>query len=449
MTKELPNSKEMEMSVLGSLLLDHEAIFQVVDYLEPKDFYQTIHTKIYETILDLYRHGKKIDLLEVSNKLSEVPASYLVDLTNTVPTASRIKQYAETVKDRSIRRQILEAQQRNQSIVHDLEKSVDTVLAETQNAIVSINALGVADDSIKSIIREVEETQELYSQKYEQGEKYLGFQTGMEKLDNLIDGLRPGHVWVVGAFTSTGKTQFALNIVHAVLEQNIPTSIVSLEMSRVDLAARLIGIRHNLSSMKVLKGKLDPSVKEKVEEGKHFLSLTPLEIHTTYFDLEKIKMLIRKDVYNRKVKFVVIDYVQNIISEKGLREYDLMTAAATDLQSLARELGITIYIVSQISNEAEKGQGAGAGFKGTGALEAVADLAIRLRRDRKEEKPDWEYVPVEIIVTKNRHGFTGSIGQKDNEPGYSMWLQSGKFEQIAIPSQMYATNKSDAILPKM
>ena len=139
-------------------------------------------------------------------------------------------------------------------------------------------------------------------------------------------------------------------------------------------------------------------------------------------------MLIRKDVYNRKVKFVVIDYVQNIISEKGLREYELMTSAATDLQALARELGITIYIVSQISNDSEKGNGAGAGFKGTGALEAVADLAIRLKRDKSKEDPNDEYVPVDIIVTKNRHGFTGKISD------YSMWLKSGKFEEQILPS---------------
>ena len=130
-------------------------------------------------------------------------------------------------------------------------------------------------------------------------------------------------------------------------------------------------------------------------------------------------MTIRKDVFKRKIKMVVIDYIQNIIGNS--KEYDLITKVVTELQSLARELGITIIMVSQISNEAEKGQSAGAGFKGSGAIEAVSDLAIRLKRYKDKENLNDSCVPVDIIIAKNRHGFTGLISD------YVMYLKINHF----------------------
>ncbi len=424
----------MERSVLGSLLLDKEAIYKVLDALEPADFYFEKHQTIYRVLLELFKAGREIDMVLIGQELEAQQLvkriggyAYLAELTNAVATSSNIEHYAEIVKSHSIRRQLLEAQQKNLSIIADHEKDIGTVLAETQGNIVKINAINKTDDSIKAILRELEEAQEAYSVRRENGQQYIGYRSGIDKIDQHIDGIRPGHIWVVGGWTSTGKTQFALNIVNSLLEQSVPTAIISLEMSRVDTLARLIGIRTNMSSMAVIKGRNDVQSAHQIESSKDFFHRSPLYVHTTFFDIEKIKMLIRKDVYTLGVKFVLVDYVQNIISEeKAMREYDLLTQSAVALQAIARELGITIYIVSQISNESEKGNGAGAGFKGTGALEAVADLAIRLERDRKKEGADDLYVPVKITIFKNRHGYTGKIDS------YCMWLKSGKYDDSVI-----------------
>lgn len=424
-----PYDERMEKAVLGALLIDHEAIFKISDTLEPPDFYFEKHKLIYNAIMEMFKAGRDIELLTVGQELDTQKTTekiggyaYLADLINHVVSSSNVQRYAEIVKGHSIRRQLITAQYQNFSIIADEEKDISAVLAETQGNLIKINAITQTNDSIKAIISELDEVQDEYSIKYQNGQKYIGYQSGIEKIDQHIDGIRPGHIWVVGGWTSTGKTQFALNIVHSLLQQNVPTAIVSLEMSRVDTLARLIGIRTNISSMAVIKGKNDLQTAHRIEEAKDFFSRAPLYVHTTFFDIEKIKMLIRKDVYTLGVKFVVVDYVQNIISEKAMREYDILTQSAVSLQAIARELGITIYIVSQISNESEKGNGAGAGFKGTGALEAVADLAIRLERDRKKEGADDEFVPVKITIFKNRHGFTGKIED------YCMWLKSGKYE---------------------
>lgn len=424
----VPYNQDAERAVLGSILVNPDALYDITDLVSPKDFYEKKHEIIFETMIEMFSAGEKIDIVVLIDRLTAkghieiISRSYITSLYGDILSSSQIKKHALIVKDKAIRRELIAAQQRNMPVILDEEKSIDSVLAETQSSIYKINTLKQQDDTAVAILSELEQVQKEYAETYKKGRQYIGIPTGIEKIDRNIDGLRPGHVWVIGAWTSTGKTQFALNIVHNVLAQLEPVSIVSLEMSRIDTIARLIGIRHNLSSAAVLKQQLNGSERKKIEEGKAFLQVVPLEVHTTYFELEKIKMLIRRDVYRRNVKLVVIDYVQNIMSEKAMKEYELVTKAAVDLQALARDLGITICIISQISNESQKGQGAGAGFKGSGALEAVADLAIRLERDRAKEGPDDEFVPVKIKISKNRHGFTGTIED------YYMWLKSGKFE---------------------
>jgi len=436
-----PQNLEAEQAVIGSIFVDNTSFYKISHLITQNNFYDERNRSIFRVITQLLGNKEQANILAVSEKLPNMARSYLVECTMKITTATQIISYAKIVLDKSIRRQLIIAQELNTQVIYDENIDIETVLAETQKQILEVNLVKKQEDGSQAIITEIEAVQQEYSEKYKQGKKYLGIESGFEKLDEIIDGLRPGHVWVVGAFTSTGKTQFSLNVVHSVLEQNVPVSIISLEMSRVDTVARLIGIRHNISSMRVLKGINDADTTQRIDEGKLFFRQTPLEVHTTYFELEKIKMLIRHDVYARGVKLVVVDYVQNIMSDKALREYDLLTQSAVDLQALARELNITIYIVSQISNEAEKGQGAGAGFKGTGALEAVADLAIRLKRERKDESTNDDFVPVKIVVSKNRHGFTGNI---DN---YCMWLKSGKFEKdlmyinADIKQQMYGTHK--------
>jgi replicative DNA helicase len=431
----IPQNNEAEQALLGALILYPDNLVDVATQVSPSDFYVGAYKTIYGAMLSMMTSGSNIDIttlsetLSASNKLSEIGGvSRLVGLSNSAMTSSHIGEYVRIVKDKSVRRLLLSAQEQNLSAILDERKDLESVIADVQSNIMRVQLHKHTDDDSATIVRELEEAQKEYAEKFEQGKKYLGIPTGFEKIDNMIDGLRPGHVWVVGAWTSTGKTQMSMNILHNVVEQNVPSALISLEMSRIDTLARLVGIRHRMSAMAVLKAKnLRPDQFENIKEAKIFFSQTPLQVHTTYFDIEKIKMLIRRDVMKYKTRFFIIDYVQNIMSEKGIREYELITQASIDLQALARELGVTVYIVSQISNESQKGNGAGAGFKGTGALEAVADIAIRLERNKGEEQPDWEYVPLTIKIAKNRHGFSGVIQD------HYMWLDSGKVESNLMP----------------
>ncbi len=421
----------IEKSLLGALLLDKDAIYQIMDFIEHRDFSEVKHQIIYQTYFDLFVSGTQIDLvtlsseLENKNLLQQVGGrTYLVELTNSVFTSSHILEYATRIKDKSLRRQILEAQRKNEQIVKEEDKDINLVLAEAQNNIIAISPIKQKNDSISEAVKNLEALQEQYAQKYKDGKKFIGIPCGFEKIDNAIDGLRAGHFWIIGGWHGTGKTSLALNFIHSVLEQQIPCSIISLEMSPEDLTAKLIGIRHELSSSKIIKGIHDARTKDKIEEGKAFLKQTNLDIHTE-FDLEKIKMQIRKDVYTRKVRVVLIDYLQKFTHEKIFEETPLMSKAAKELSNLAQELQITIIALSQISNETQKGQGAGAGFKGSGTIEASADLAIRIKRDKAQEDPNNEWVDVQVLITKNKFGFDGVVEAK-------MHLPSGKFNMLNL-----------------
>ncbi len=419
----LPHSIPAEEALIYGLINLPDAIHMVSEIVNPDDFYEPKLQRVAFAIWEMTRSGRPISYVSLSDELRKDPSNAGIILaaigTNAVAMPHHMVSWAKIIRDKADRRKLFAVYDQATREILDESTDIMAVMAQTQQ--LDLLRDNQASDG-KSIISELIGVQELYAEKYKQNIKYLGQPTGFEKIDDAIDGLRPGHIWVIGAWTSTGKTQFTLNIVHRLLNDEVPVSIISLEMSRVDTVARIIGIRHNLSAGLIIKGRtLSLAERQNVLEGQMLIERSKLFVQTTYFDVEKIKLAIRRDVAKHGVKVVVVDYVQNITTEEKLTEYQLLTKVAVDLQALSRELQIAIMLVSQISNESQKGNGAGAGFKGTGALEAVADLAIRLERDKKKEGPDDEYVPVAIKIVKNRHGFTGVI---DN---YCMYLKSGKF----------------------
>lgn len=426
--EKMPYNLEAEKTLLGALFLDNDSMFKIIDLIDPNDFYDKKHSKIYIACLRCLADDKKVDIITVNDILNnEIKIKELVEINNSAITSSRILDHAKIIKDKSLRRKIIEAQNKNNSIVMDENQDINTVISKCQNEIFNVNPFKIKSDDIISIIGVLEDRQKLYSEKYEQGKNLMGYSCGIEKIDNAIDGVQPGHFWTIGSWHGCGKTSFALNIIHELLRQDVPCSIISLEMGQVDLVARTMSIRTGITAQKILKGKNDDSVNNSIIEAKDFLKKSILEIHTEY-DLDKIKMTIRKDFFTKGVKVVMVDYLQKIQHEKIFDETPLMARASIQLANLAQELGITIILLSQISNEAKKGGGAGAGYKGSGTIEAVSDLAIVLKRNKKDEDPDWEYAPVDIHITKNKFGFDGYFT-------YYMHLKTGKFVWTTIDEE--------------
>lgn len=413
----IPHNIDAERAVIGSILLDNESLYDIIDLLDFQDFYIPDHQEVYKFMVE---NPDKIDIVSINEKIKK--PDLLANIVQNTISAGDISNHAKIVKDKSIRRQLLQASEKTKEIITDNDKDTTSVLSDVQNSFLEIGLYKESDDSVESVFHEVDLLQKTYQENLEKGKDLLGYSCGFKKIDEAIDGIRPHHVWVVGAWSSTGKTQFALNILNSVLMQKIPSAIISLEMSKVDMIARLLGIKTKTDSRKLIKGLLPSEKFQEVQSAQEFLKNSPLLLHTDYFELSKIKHIIRKDSIVNKTKFFIIDYLQNIRGDG--REYDTITKAATELQALARELEITILLVSQISNEAQKGQSAGAGFKGSGAIEAIADIAIRLKRDKEKESiVDGKVVSpvcVDVLLAKNRHGVTGATQ-------YGLYLESGVF----------------------
>lgn len=419
----IPKSEDSEMALLGSIVLDPNCLFDVVDTVTPEQFYNPQFKLIYTALVDMHFGGEAISIVSLNQTLKDrkvnITATQVAKLTTVVATASHAKQYAKTIREKYLRREILRASEENNSSARDEERDINSIIAEVQNNIFEINPINRKPVDIESILRDMQEIQNEYAEKYKQGKTLIGYSTGIEQLDKYTDGIRDGSFWTIGAWHGTGKTSFALNILHELMKQSVPTSFISLEMTAVDIAAKVIGIRHMMSSMKVIKGIHDQDEVDRINEGKTFLKSNDFCVYQE-FDIEKIKMLIRKDVHARKSKVIVIDYLQKITSEKIYEETPLLSYSAKQLANLAQELNVTIICLSQISNEAQKGGGAGAGFKGSGTIEASSDLAIRLERNKAEEDPNKDVVDIKINVTKNKFGFDGIIK-------YYMHLPSGSF----------------------
>jgi len=450
--KLLPQNIEVEKSLLGSILIDSDSLLKIADTIDPKDFYNAEHQHIYSTMLKLHNARSPIDLITIKNELKGVSNSYLVSLINCVPSALHIEEYAKIVKDCSLRRQMLDALRESEKTAYDEKIDINDVISKAQNSIFAINTFKTQDDSPRGIIGKINKIQEEYKEKYAKGQYLLGYDCGFDKINYLIDGFRGGHLWIVAGWSNTGKSFMALNMVEKVLEQNVPVSFFSLEMNQEDLFARLVGLRFNMSSTRVIKGiywdfeketwvKDDPALVKEIKEEIDSMVDLPLEIHTTHFEIEKIKALIRKDVATRGVKVVAIDYLQNIRSDKYNKEYERINESVGDLFKLAEELNITIVLLSQINNESEKGMGAGAGLKGSGNIESTSSITIKIKKVKNqvglydENKP---VSPIEIRVEKNRHGPTATA------EGYFFYRYSGVYSKFGdIPEGVKRFNEDE------
>jgi len=267
---------------------------------------------------------------------------------------------------------------------------------------------------IKSIIADYEKDQELYAEKYRNGDKLLGLSTGFGKIDNVIDGIRSGHFWVIGGYNNTGKTFLALNIVVSLLNQGKRVVIYSMEMSKKDLAGRLMGILADMNSAKILKGILTSEESEKQMKAKGILWEKNLNIYQDLDDYEQIKLSMYEESMKELVDCFVIDYMQ-LLKSTNLNEYQLMTMASSEFQSIGRKTGVPIIALSQISNEVAKNADRSVGgYKGSGGIEASSDIALKLVQTEElktVQEKQKNHVPINIdcIITKNRHGIKGLI----------------------------------------
>jgi len=271
------------------------------------------------------------------------------------------------------------------------------------------------DPKISAIIAEFKKQQKVYADKFKNGGKLIGLATGFDKLDNVIDGLRPEHFWIIGGYTNMGKTFAALNIAANLILQGKRVSIYSLEMSQLDIVARLLGIMTKQNGATILKAY--PHDTTAVENAFVKMIESCLVVHTSKYDLRDIRVSMFLEHKEQPVDLFVLDFLQIVTVENSKSEYETTTAVAIQMQQQAKLLKVPIIALSQISNDGARNPDQDVmTFKGSGAIASAADLAIEITKYKGDSKEDWarriknnEPLNMTWYVRKNRHGKLGAL----------------------------------------
>lgn len=432
----IPNNIDAEKALLGAIMLRPKEVFEVVSTISEKSFYSTKNADIFKAMLILQKEGNPIDLISVTNKLRDigklesVGTMYITDVLTDTPSSTNAKYYASIVKKNSDLRDLIEIGGNIVEFGSKSNESTDTASAINSfcNKLITIEGNSKERTDISEVIEEFDETQEMFKDRLLSGSReYIGIPCGISKIDGIIDGIRPGHIWAIAGYTSTGKTQFLLNMINSIMTTS-GVAMFSLEMSKVDIIARLLSIETGLGASKILRHEFSEAWEvEEYQVAKKRLINSNFRIYSKTNNLDDIIVSMMREIVTNKTKVFAIDYIQ-LVRTRSSNEYEQISEAAQRLQNFARENNVSIIILSQVSNEHAKEQNKEVmGFKGGGTLPASADLAIELvnddkREEREQKLQDKTPFNVSAMVKKNRHGRTGVINLY-----FSPW--NGKFSE--------------------
>ena len=421
--RNMPSSKEAEQSVVGSMIMDREAVIMASEILVREDFYYQDCGVLFESMLELYNEEEPIDVVTLQNRLREkdVPEqlkdiSFVGEMVTSVPTSANIKHYANIVKEKSMLRRLIRV---NEDIANQCylgRDSLEDILADTEKKIFDLlQNRGHTDFvPIKQIVSNALE-------KIEQASKtkgnVTGIATGFMDLDYRTSGLQPSDLVLVAARPSMGKTAFVLNIAQYVaFHSGLCTAIFSLEMSKEQLVNRLFSLESRVDAQLLRSGSLADSDWEKLIEGAGTIGRSNLIIDDTPgISISELRSKCRKYKLEHDLKLIIIDYLQ-LMSGSGRSKSDSRQQEISDisrsLKGLARELNVPVVALSQLSRQVEQRPDHRpmlSDLRESGAIEQDADVVMFIYRDDYYNKDTPDKNIAEIIIAKQRNGPIGTI----------------------------------------
>ncbi len=440
-----PQNVEAEQSVLGSLLLDKDAVIRVADLLNVGDFYRGTHNTIYGVILDLYQKGEPVDLLSAANRLEETKkleeiggTSYLAELINTVPTAANVFAYAKIVHRKKILRDLIGASYHIAQLGYNENEETENLLDQAQQKIFGISQRSLQQNflPVKSVL---EEAFERLDRLHQEKGIFRGVPTGFIDLDNHLSGLQKSDLIVLAARPSLGKTTLALDIArHIAVKEKIPVGIFSLEMSKHDLVDRFLAAEGGVSLWKLRTGRLSSEGFDndflKIQGALGTLSEAPIFIGDAGSPtVLQMRTMARRLQAEEKLGLLIVDYLQLIqpinAADSEVRQ---LTEISRSLKSLAREIEVPVLALSQFSRapEARPDQMPRlSDLRGSGSIEQDADVVMFIYREDRVKKDSERQNIADIIIAKHRNGPTGSVELYFNETHVSFKnLEKRSFE---------------------
>ena len=418
----MPNSLEAEQSVVGSMIMDKDAIVAANEILIPEDFYHRQYGTVFESMVELYNDGQPVDLVTLQNKLKEkdVPAEvqsleFVRDLVTSVPTSANVRYYANIVKENAVKRKLIRVVEDIENECYAGKESLESVLDKTEHDIFALLSSRSTGDyvPIRQVVMNALEKIEKASQ--QQG-TVTGIPTGFIDLDYRTAGLQPSDLILVAARPSMGKTAFVLNIAQYVaFHENMCTAIFSLEMSKEQLVNRLFSLESRVDAQALRTGNLSDADWEKLTEGAGIIGDSELIIDDTPgISISEMRSKCRKYKLEHDLKLIIIDYLQ-LMSGSGRgsesRQQEISDISRS-LKALARELSVPVIALSQLSRAVEQRPDHRpmlSDLRESGAIEQDADVVMFIYRDDYYNK-DTELKGIsEIIIAKQRNGPIGTV----------------------------------------
>lgn len=435
LTRLPPQNVEAEQAILGSLMLDKDAIIKIENMLTPEDFYKNRHAEIFGSMLDLYRRQEPIDMLSLTNKLEEKNkleeiggSSYLATLVNSVPSAANVVYYAKIIQKKSTLRRLISTAGQVLTLGYEENEEVDKLLDEAEKLIFGISQkyLNQSFLHIKPILQEAfDRIDRLHQNK----EKFRGVATGFQDLDMALNGLQKSDLIILAARPSLGKTSLALDIArHVAISEKKGVGLFSLEMSKEQLSDRLLCAEAKVDLRRLRSGKLSTEG-ENNEFTRISVAMDTLASSQLFIDdagsnnVMAMRTMARRLQSETDLGLIIIDYLQLMQHDRGGRNnysdnrVQELGEITRSLKSLAKELNIPIIAISQLSRavEARGGKPRLSDLRESGSIEQDADVVLLIYREDRTRGMDDKSVDegikniAEIIIAKHRNGPVGTI----------------------------------------
>jgi len=413
-----PQAIEAEMCLIGSMMLDKEVVGQVVQIVDREAFYQADHQILFDILVKLYEQNRSIDAIIVREELAkrqlleEVGGTpYLAQILSAVPSSAHAAHYAGIVREKSLLRQLISA---SNDILRDAyapHEQADLVLDKAEKRIFDIaqKKVGGAMTPLEDVLVEVFETIESRGQR--------GIETGFFELDDMMNGLQNGEMIIVAARPSMGKTAFAMNVIeHISADSRLPTAVFSLEMSKQQLAQRMLCSRGQIDAHKLRKGMLQAHEYQHLANVVGELAKAPVWVDDspglTVLDL---RAKARRLKLQHDIKCIMIDYMQLMDNPGPESRQQQISEISRGVKAVARELNIPVICLSQLNRQSEGRDGHRprmSDLRESGSIEQDADVIMLLHREDYYRMSEPDFQPdniAEVIIAKQRNGPTGTV----------------------------------------
>jgi replicative DNA helicase len=417
----MPHSNEAEQAVIGSMIMDADAIPVAMEKISDEDFYNKQYGSLFKAMVELFNEGKTCDLVTIKSKLEEmdVPSEvisidFIRNILEVVPTSANIKQYTDIVYEKAVLRNLIRANEEIASKCYAGNEKLDVILEDTERQIFDLIQSGNTGDytPVRQVVLNVFEKIEKASQT--RG-SITGLATGFTKLDTQLSGLQPSDMILIAARPSVGKTAFVLNITENIaVKHHIPVAIFSLEMSSEQLINRVISQNSMVSSQKMRNGELSDNEWANIVESANVIGNSDIIIDDTPgISIGEMRSKCRKFKLEKDIQLVIVDYLQLMTTNArhSSREQEIAEISRT-LKGIARELNVPVIALSQLNRSSETREDKKpimADLRESGSIEQDADVVMLLSRYYDKETKTEDRNRIIVNVAKQRNGPVGEV----------------------------------------